>query len=54
MPTPKEIIFVDDGSKDRSREISDSTRGRENRRAGDERNHITVFFSRKTKARAPR
>ena len=43
VPTPKEIIFVDDGSKDRSREIL--TRLEEaNRRAGDERNHIKVFF----------
>jgi glycosyltransferase involved in cell wall biosynthesis len=43
VPTPKEIIFVDDGSKDRSREIL--TRLEEaNRRAGDGRNHIKVFF----------
>ena len=43
VPTPKEIIFVDDGSKDRSREILTRLE-EENRRAGDERNHIKVFF----------
>jgi len=43
VPTPKEIIFVDDGSKDRSREIL--TRLEEDRRrAPDERNQIKVFF----------
>lgn len=43
VPTPKEIIFVDDGSKDRSREILTRIE-QENRRAGDERNQIKVFF----------
>ena len=43
VPTPKEIIFVDDGSKDRSREILTRLE-EENRRVGDERNHIKVFF----------
>ena len=43
VPTPKEIIFVDDGSKDRSREILTRLE-EENRRAGGERNHIKVFF----------
>ena len=43
VPTPKEIIFVDDGSKDRSREIL--TRIEEERcRVPDERNQIKVFF----------
>ena len=43
VPVPKEIIFVDDGSKDRSREIL--TRLQEdNHRAADELNHIKVFF----------
>jgi glycosyltransferase involved in cell wall biosynthesis len=43
VPTPKEIIFVDDGSKDRSREILTRLE-QENRQAGDERNQIKVFL----------
>ncbi len=43
VPTPKEIIFVDDGSKDRSREILARLED-EQRRAPDERNQIKVFF----------
>ena len=43
VPTPKEIIFVDDGSKDRSREILTRIE-QENRRSGDERNQIKLFF----------
>jgi len=43
VPTPKEIIFVDDGSKDRSREILTRLE-EEQRRAPDERNRIKVFF----------
>ena len=43
VPTPKEIIFVDDGSKDRSREILTRIE-EEQRRAPDERNQIKVFF----------
>jgi glycosyltransferase involved in cell wall biosynthesis len=43
VPTPKEIIFVDDGSKDRSREILTRLE-EENRRDGDKRNHIKIFF----------
>ena len=43
VPTPKEIIFVDDGSKDRSREILTRLK-EENRRDGDKRNHIKIFF----------
>jgi glycosyltransferase involved in cell wall biosynthesis len=43
VPTPKEIIFVDDGSKDRSREIL-ARLEEEQRRAPDARNQIKVFF----------
>jgi glycosyltransferase involved in cell wall biosynthesis len=43
VPTPKEIIFVDDGSKDRSREILTRLE-QEQRRAPDERNRIKIFF----------
>ena len=43
VPLPKEIILVDDGSKDRSREILTRLQA-ENRRAGDERNNVKVFF----------
>jgi len=43
VPTPKEIIFVDDGSKDRSREILTRLED-DRRRAPDERNQIKVFF----------
>lgn len=43
VPTPKEIIFVDDGSKDRSREIL-TRLDEEQRRAPDERNQIKIFF----------
>ncbi len=43
FPMAKEIILVDDGSKDRSREIL--TRLQEaNQRAKDPLNHIRVFF----------
>jgi glycosyltransferase involved in cell wall biosynthesis len=40
---PKEIIFVDDGSQDRSREIL-SRLHEENRRSGDGLNTIKIFF----------
>ena len=40
---PKEIILVDDGSKDRSREILTRLQ-EENRRAGDTLNDIKVLF----------
>ena len=40
---PKEIILVDDGSKDRSREILTRLQ-EENRRAGDTLNEIKVLF----------
>jgi glycosyltransferase involved in cell wall biosynthesis len=40
---PKEIILVDDGSKDQSRQIL-SRLQRENDRANDPLNHIRVFF----------
>ena len=43
VPIAKEIIFVDDGSKDRSREIL-ARLEEENRRAQDGANHIMVFF----------
>jgi len=43
VPTPKEIIFVDDGSKDRSRDILTRLE-EEQRRAPDARNQIKVFF----------
>jgi len=43
VPLPKEIILVDDGSKDRSREILTRLQA-ENRRAEDERNNVKVFF----------
>jgi glycosyltransferase involved in cell wall biosynthesis len=43
VPLPKEIILVDDGSKDRSREILTRLQ-EENRRAGDKHNDIKVFF----------
>ncbi len=43
FPKAKEIILVDDGSKDRSREIL--TRLQEaNQRAKDPLNHIRIFF----------
>jgi glycosyltransferase involved in cell wall biosynthesis len=42
-PMSKEIIFVDDGSKDRSREILTRLE-QENRRAADAANRIRVFF----------
>src|SRR4026208_1680530 len=40
---PKELILVDDGSKDRSREILTRLH-EENRRAGDALNEIKIFF----------
>jgi glycosyltransferase involved in cell wall biosynthesis len=40
---PKEIIFVDDGSQDRSREIL-SRLHEENKRSGDVLNTIKIFF----------
>jgi glycosyltransferase involved in cell wall biosynthesis len=43
VPTPKEIIFVDDGSNDRSRDILTRLE-EEQRRAPDARNQIKVFF----------
>ena len=43
MPLEKEIIFVDDGSQDRSREILTRLQ-EENHRAGDAVNRIRVFF----------
>jgi glycosyltransferase involved in cell wall biosynthesis len=43
VPMAKEIIFVDDGSKDRSREILTRLQ-EENRRAGDALNTVQVFF----------
>jgi glycosyltransferase involved in cell wall biosynthesis len=43
VPLAKEIIFVDDGSKDQSREILARFQ-QENQRAGDPSNHIRVFF----------
>jgi glycosyltransferase involved in cell wall biosynthesis len=43
VPLPKEIILVDDGSKDRSREILTRLQA-ENCRAEDERNNVKVFF----------
>ena len=43
VPVPKEIILVDDGSKDRSREILTQLQ-EENRRAGDKLNDVKVFF----------
>ena len=43
VPIAKEIILVDDGSKDRSREIL-ARLEEENRRAQDGANHIRVFF----------
>ena len=43
VPIAKEIILVDDGSQDRSREIL-ARLEEENRRAQDGANHIMVFF----------
>jgi glycosyltransferase involved in cell wall biosynthesis len=43
VPLSKEIIFVDDGSKDRSREILTRVQ-EENRRAADGLNSVKVFF----------
>jgi glycosyltransferase involved in cell wall biosynthesis len=43
VPLPKEIILVDDGSKDRSREILTRLQ-EENGRAGDALNDVKVFF----------
>lgn len=43
VPLAKEMIFVDDGSKDRSREILTRLE-EENRRAQDGSNQIRVFF----------
>ena len=43
VPLTKEIIFVDDGSKDRSREILTRLQ-EENRRGGDASNNFKVFF----------
>ncbi|HEY7220605.1 MAG TPA: glycosyltransferase family 2 protein [Candidatus Binatia bacterium] len=43
VPVPKEIIFVDDGSKDRSREILTRLK-EENERANDPMNYIKVFL----------
>jgi glycosyltransferase involved in cell wall biosynthesis len=43
VPLPKEIILVDDGSKDRSREILTKLKDR-NERANDPLNQIKVFF----------
>jgi glycosyltransferase involved in cell wall biosynthesis len=43
VPTPKEILIVDDGSKDRSREILARLQ-EENDRANDPINEIHVFF----------
>ena len=43
VAVPKEIILVDDGSKDRSREILTRLH-EENRRAGDPLNEIKIFF----------
>ena len=43
VPLAKEIIFVDDGSKDRSREILTRLH-EENQRAGDALNSVKVFF----------
>jgi len=43
VPIAKEIIFVDDGSKDRSREILTCLQ-QENQPAGDMLNSIKVFF----------
>lgn len=43
VPLAKEIIFVDDGSKDRSRELLTRLQ-EENQRAGDADNQIRVFF----------
>jgi glycosyltransferase involved in cell wall biosynthesis len=43
VPLAKEIIFVDDGSKDRSREILTRLQ-EENHRAGDATNQIRVFL----------
>ena len=41
---PKEIILVDDGSKDRSREILTRLKEEQNERARDSLNQIKVFF----------
>ena len=43
FPMAKEIILVDDGSKDRSREILTRLR-EENQRANDPLNQIRIFF----------
>jgi glycosyltransferase involved in cell wall biosynthesis len=43
FPVPKEIILVDDGSKDRSRDILTHLQ-EENERANDPLNQIRVFF----------
>jgi glycosyltransferase involved in cell wall biosynthesis len=43
VPMPKEIILVDDGSRDRSREILRRLQ-EENQRGGDSLNMIKVFF----------
>jgi glycosyltransferase involved in cell wall biosynthesis len=43
VPLPKEIILVDDGSRDRSREILARLQ-EENQRRGDPLNKIRVFF----------
>ncbi|HEX5020740.1 MAG TPA: glycosyltransferase family 2 protein [Candidatus Binatia bacterium] len=43
VPIAKEIIFVDDGSKDRSREILTRLQ-EENQRRSDPLNNFTVFF----------
>jgi glycosyltransferase involved in cell wall biosynthesis len=43
VPVPKEIILVDDGSRDRSREILDRLR-QENDRVADPSNRVQVIF----------
>jgi glycosyltransferase involved in cell wall biosynthesis len=43
VPVPKEIILVDDGSRDRSREILDRLR-QENDRSSDPSNQVKVIF----------
>ena len=53
FPMAKEIILVDDGSKDRSRDILTRLQ-EENQRANDPLNRIRAFFQPQNQARARR
>jgi glycosyltransferase involved in cell wall biosynthesis len=50
VPIPKEIIFVDDGSKDRSREILTAVQA-EHQQKNDEQNTIKVFFQKQNEGK---